>query len=107
MSALSAVSPLPASLLAASPNAMSAEELAKRGKIKQTAEAFEASFLTSMFQEMFAGVETSEPFGGGEGENQLRSFLTEAYGKQVARSGGIGVSDAVAREMLKLQGLEG
>lgn len=106
MSAIGSVA-LPASLLSATPTAGGAEELAKRGKIKQTAEAFEASFLATMFQEMFAGVETSEPFGGGEGETQLRSFLTEAYAKQVARSGGVGISDAVGREMLKLQGLEG
>ena len=96
---------LPSAFLALQPGA-GAAELAKRGRIKETAEAFEASFLSTMFQEMFAGVETSEPFGGGEAETTLRSFLTEAFAKQVARAGGVGVSDAVAREMLKLQGLE-
>jgi peptidoglycan hydrolase FlgJ len=105
MSTLSPIA-LPSAFLGAKPTAGGADELAKRGQIKQTAEAFEASFLSTMFQEMFAGVETSEPFGGGEAETQLRSFMTEAFAKQVARNGGVGVSDAVTREMLKLQGLE-
>ena len=36
------------------------------------------------------------------------AFLSLAFSKQMARSGGgIGISGAVQREMLKLQGLEG
>jgi Rod binding domain-containing protein len=31
--------------------------------------------------------------------------MTEAMGKQIAKSGGLGIADTVAREMLKLQGL--
>ena len=38
----------------------------------------------------------------------FKSFLLDAFSKQMARSGGgIGISGAVQREMLKLQGLEG
>jgi Rod binding domain-containing protein len=85
--------------------AMSAAALAKRGEIKDTAEKFEGQFLSIMLQQMFAGVETAAPFGGGDGEKMFRSFMTEAMGKQMAKSGGIGLADDVAREMLKLQGL--
>jgi flagellar protein FlgJ len=102
---VSALIALP-SPLGAGPAAVNADELAKRGRIRETAESFEASFLSTMFQEMFNGVETSEPFGGGEAETTLRSFLTEAFAKQTARSGGVGLADSVQREMLKLQGLE-
>lgn len=85
---------------------MSAAELAKRGQIKDTAQKFEASFLSSMLQEMFEGLDTSAPFGGGQGEAMFRSVLTEAMAKQMARTGGVGIAAEVQREMLKMQGLK-
>lgn len=85
--------------------AASAAELAKRGQIHQTAQNFEASFLTTMFGTMFASVPTDSVFGGGPGEDMWKSFLAEAMAKVAAKRGGIGVSSAVEREMLKLQGL--
>jgi Rod binding domain-containing protein len=95
----------PPPLLAGPAGPTSAAELAKRGQIKDTAQKFETSFLSSMLQQMFEGVETSAPFGGGAGEAMFRSFLTEAMAKQMAKSGGIGVAATVQHEMLKLQGL--
>ena len=92
-------------LLAGPATPASAAELAKRGQIKQTAEKFEASFLSSMLQSMFDGVETAAPFGGGPSETMFRSFLTEAMAKQMVKAGGIGVAAQVQREMLKMQGL--
>jgi Rod binding domain-containing protein len=92
--------------IAAAPPAASAAELAKRGDIHRTAQAFEASFLSSMLQQMFEGTEASAPFGGGPAETMFRSVLTEAMAKQVVKAGGVGVSAAVEREMLKLQGLK-
>lgn len=82
-----------------------AAEVTKRRDIHDTAQKFEASFLSIMLQQMYAGVETDGPFGGGAGEEMFRSFMTEAMAKQVSRSGGLGIADTVAREMLKLQGL--
>jgi Rod binding domain-containing protein len=87
------------------PGETSAAELAKRGKIRETAQKFEASFLSIMLQQVFAGVETSAPFGGGPGETMFKSFMTEAMANKMAKGGGIGVADTVSREMLKLQGL--
>jgi peptidoglycan hydrolase FlgJ len=86
--------------------ATSTAELAKRGQIGQTAQNFEASFLTSMLQTMFQNVSTAPPFGGGEGEDMWKSFMAEAMAKDMAKRGGIGISKAVEREMLKLQGLQ-
>ena len=37
-------------------------------RIDETAEEFEAVMLTAMLKPIFEGVETPEPFGGGEGE---------------------------------------
>ena len=87
------------------PAATSAAELARRGQIRQTAQNFEGSFLTSMFETMFSSVPTDSVFGGGPGEDMWKGFLAEAMAKQTAKRGGIGVSKAVEREMLKLQGL--
>ncbi|HWT51524.1 MAG TPA: rod-binding protein, partial [Caulobacter sp.] len=83
----------------------SAEDLAKRATIKQTAENFESSFMSVMMQQMFEGVKTSEPFGGGNGEEMFKSILTDAMSKQVTKSGGIGLASSIQREMLKMQGL--
>jgi peptidoglycan hydrolase FlgJ len=74
--------------------------------IDRTAKAFEASFLTTMFNSMFDGLSTAPPFGGGEGEQAFRSFLSEAMAKQVVKHGGVGVAHSVRREMLKMQGLQ-
>jgi Rod binding domain-containing protein len=76
-----------------------------REKIHKVAKDFEASFLSVMMGEMFQGVGESE-FAGGQGGVMFRSFLMDAFSKQMAKSGGIGLSASVEREMLKLQGLE-
>ena len=82
-----------------------AAELAKRANIAKTAGDFEASFLTEMLNAMFKDVGSAPPFGGGAGEEMWKSFLGEAMAGQMVKAGGIGVSKAVAREMLRLQGL--
>jgi flagellar protein FlgJ len=104
---MSDVSPiLVAPTLTATPTAQNTAELAKRGQIKQTSRDFEASFLSIMMQQMFQGVSTDGPFGGGAGEEMFRSVLTEAMAKQMSKAGGIGIAPTVEREMLKLQGLK-
>jgi peptidoglycan hydrolase FlgJ len=77
---------------------------ADAAKVKKTAQDFEASFLSVMFNQMFEGVSTSAPFGGGQGEQAFRSFLTEAMAKSMVQQGGIGMSAQIAKELLKLQG---
>jgi Rod binding domain-containing protein len=93
-------------LSAAPPAPLSAAELARRGKIHDTAQSFEATFLSSMMQEMFEGAEASAPFGGGQAETMFRSVLTEAMAKQVVKAGGVGIAASVEREMLKMQGMK-
>ena len=78
---------------------------AKRAQIDKSARALESSFLSVMFGQMFEGTDAAPPFGGGQAESTFRSFLTDAMAKQVSARGGVGLSGAISREMLKLQGL--
>ncbi|WP_184717622.1 rod-binding protein [Caulobacter sp.] len=86
--------------------ASAAKETTQRAKIADTAKTFEASFLSVMMQQMFEGVKTSEPFGGGQGEEMFKSMLTDAMSKEVTKAGGVGLSSTIQREMLKMQGLK-
>jgi len=92
------------SLLASTAQATTAS--LAQSKAKDAGQKFEAQFLSTMFQHMFQGLETDGPFGGGVGEEMFRSVMTEALGKQVVKSGGVGLADTVQREILKLQGLQ-
>jgi len=78
-------------------------EARQSDRARQAAQDFEAFFVAQAFEEMFQGVDTDPMFGGGEGESIFRSFLVQEYGKQVARTGGIGIADMVQRQLLQLQ----
>lgn len=69
---------------------------------RSQAEAFEASFLSTMFENMFTGVGEEGPLGNA-GAGMWRSFLTEAYAKQVAKAGGVGLADQVYSTLLAHQ----
>jgi Rod binding domain-containing protein len=72
-------------------------------EIKKAAEEFEGMFLGQMLEHLFAGIQTNELFGGGQAEDIYRSMMVQEYGKIMAKSGGIGVADHVARQMLQHQ----
>ncbi|MFC4351142.1 rod-binding protein [Fodinicurvata halophila] len=72
-------------------------------RIRETAQDFEAVFLSQMLAPMFEGLETEGYFGGGQAEGMYRSLLVDEIGKSVAQRGGIGIADTVAREMVKMQ----
>jgi len=72
-------------------------------RMRETAEDFEAVFLSEMLRPMFQNIEASAPFGGGPGEKIYRDMQVDEYGKALARSGGIGLADSVMREMIKMQ----
>ena len=77
-----------------------------RKQIEHTAKQFEAAFIAQMLRPMFEGAELSTPFGGGPGEAAFKSFLLDAVAEQMAKAGGLGLTDDLTREMLKMQGLE-
>lgn len=72
-------------------------------QMRDVAEQFEAMFLSQALQPMFANIEPEEPFGGGPGNEIWKSMQVDQYGKSIARSGGIGIADAVMEQMLKAQ----
>ena len=72
-------------------------------KAKQVAQQFEGVFITQFLGEMFSGISSDGPFGGGQGEEMFRSLMMDEYGKQFAAQGGFGLSAAVQRELLKHQ----
>ena len=98
-----------------SPDIQTAMTIAKSGAVqvphptnnptvaKRTAQEFEGVFLSQFLSQMFDGISADGPFGGGQGEMMFRSLMLDEYGKQIAAQGGIGLADAVTRELLKTQ----
>ncbi len=81
--------------------------LVAKDKARATAVDFEAQFLSSMFNQMFTGIDGDGPFGGGGGAGVWRSFLSEEYGKSFAKAGGIGIADHVYRALIAQQEARG
>lgn len=73
------------------------------GQIRRLAQEFEAQAIAAMFQPVFAALPTNGPFGGGQAEAQWRPMLVDAIARDLARGGGIGIGDAVRRELLRAQ----
>ena len=78
-------------------------QLAQTARMRRTAEDFETSFMSQMMKPMFEGLSTDGMFGGGEAEATWRSFLIDAMAKQTVKAGGIGLTDTVMAEMIKMQ----
>ncbi len=72
-------------------------------QMRTVAEDFEAVFIGQMLQPLFQNMGAEEPFGGGESAKMWRTMQVEEYGKAITKAGGIGISDAVLTEMIKLQ----
>lgn len=69
----------------------------------KTAQDFESVFLSNMLENVFAGIKTDGPFGGGKSEEVYRSMLAGEYAQQFARAGGVGIAEQVAREIIAMQ----
>lgn len=76
---------------------------AKRSQLRKSAEEFETQFIGQMLTPMFDTVDVDDTFGGGQGEEMFRSFLTSEYAKQTQKRGGFGLADSVYRELLRAQ----
>ena len=102
------MSDLPAAFAAAStsingPKIKLPKHTTDEAAARKTAEEFEATFLSNILGSMFKGIKTDGPFFGGHGEEMYRSLMMEEYGKAIAHNGGIGLADAVMREILDTQ----
>ncbi len=83
--------------------ARAAERSGSERAMRKAAEDFEAVFIGRMLQPMFAGIKSDGMFGGGHAEEIFRSMLVEEMGKTIAKGGGIGIADAVYRELVSIQ----
>ena len=72
-------------------------------KARETAEDFESVFIAQMLEPMFQGLKTDGAFMGGHSEKMFRSMQNEQIAKEIARSGGVGIADAIFRQILELQ----
>jgi peptidoglycan hydrolase FlgJ len=90
-------------------NALSTRFAARAAAAKNAANAkaaakdFEAMFMAQMLQPMWEGVGDDNVFGGGHGEEMMRGFLTQEYGKAMAKGSNSGLSDAIQSEIIRLQ----
>ena len=85
----------------AAPGAMPALDV--KAKARANAVDFEATFISSMFNQMMTGIDGEGPFGGAGGAGMWRSFLSDEYAKSFAKAGGIGLADHVYRSLLAQQ----
>ncbi|MBE1285493.1 MAG: flagellar biosynthesis protein FlgJ [Rhodobacteraceae bacterium] len=67
---------------------------AKQDRLREAAIELEASFLAEMLKSAGLG-KARTSFGGGAGEDQFGSFLVTEQARQMARSGGIGLAEAL------------
>ena len=70
--------------------------------LRRAAEEFEGVFLAQVLGQLTTGLGAPGVSGGGR-DDPFASMLRDEYAKVVSRSGGVGVADAVLREMLKMQ----
>jgi flagellar protein FlgJ len=71
-------------------------------ELRRAAEEFEGVFLSQVLGDLNVSF-TTPGVGGSGGESPFASMLRDEYAKIIGRSGGIGVADAVMREMLRAQ----
>jgi Rod binding domain-containing protein len=70
--------------------------------LRHAAQEFEAIFLAQVLGTMTQGLGGDDLTGGGQND-VFRDMLNDEVAKLISRSGGIGVADAVLREMLTTQ----
>ncbi|MFA5040424.1 MAG: rod-binding protein [Bdellovibrionales bacterium] len=89
--------------MGALPSALAAKAALNNTNIAAAAEDFEAMFATQLLKPMFDTVPVNGIFGGGNGEEVMRTFLLQEYGKMIAKTGCLGIASQVKAEMLRAQ----
>lgn len=75
-------------------------------KINAVAKDFEAMFVTEMMKPMFEQIKPNKMFGGGKGEEIFSGMMLQEYGKLMAETGQLGISDSLKKELIRMQGDE-
>lgn len=68
--------------------------------MRRAAQDFESVFLAEILRGLGQGLTSAGPMSGGD-DDPFGSMLQDEYAKIIARKGGIGIADAVLREMLR------
>ncbi|MEQ8735011.1 MAG: rod-binding protein [Rhodospirillaceae bacterium] len=82
---------------ASAKNAMTEEQARAAGK------EFESFFIGQMLEYMNTDIDSGGMFGGGHAEDVWRSMLNQEYGKEMVKSGSIGIADAVMKSLIQSQ----
>jgi Rod binding domain-containing protein len=72
-------------------------------KIRETGEEFESFFLSQFLGQMFSGIKTDGPFGGGHGESMFQEMQFKEYATAIANNGGVGIADPIVRQLINTQ----
>ena len=83
-----------------SPNVLSNNVVQKDPELLSLANKIETQFLSEMLKAAGVG-EARKAFGGGTGEDQFSSFLTNEYAAQVVNAGGLGLSESIYNALIK------
>ncbi len=75
-------------------------------KIDDFTKNYEGFMLGVMFDQMYSGIESPPPFGGGQTEKMFRSMLVHEQARDFAHIGGIGLSDDIKRQLLTEQSIQ-
>lgn len=76
---------------------------AKIQDIDKAAKDFEGMFVSEMLKPIFDSLSVNPVFGGGHGEEVMRSLMVQEYGKQIAQRGQFGLAASVKDALLKAQ----
>ncbi len=79
------------------------QAIPRDAKLWETAQDFEAVLLSQLTGLMFDDAQSDSAFNAGPAEQTWRGMMSEEMGKQMARSGGIGLAAHVYDQMIRLQ----
>ncbi len=69
-------------------------------RLQAAAVELEAAFLAEMLKSAGLG-KARDSFGGGAGEDQFSSFLVQQQARQMAQSGGVGLSELLFQSLME------
>lgn len=69
-------------------------------KLRAAAVELEAAFLGEMLKSAGLG-KARQTFGGGAGEDQFASFLVQHQARELAKTGGVGLSEILFQSMME------
>ena len=84
-------------------NSAAIESPDNQRKVEEAAKEFEAVFIAQLLKPMFDEIKVDPTFGGGKGEEIFSDMMLQEYGKIIADRGGLGFTQPVKAEMLRIQ----